>query len=69
MLLKHAIALQQIIERIVRPQSSLSALRGLLAIVHGFVTLELNGHFQRGGDLCEAFETSVLAYLRGCSLV
>jgi AcrR family transcriptional regulator len=69
MLLKHDIALQQIIERIVAAQNSLSALRGLLAIVHGLVTVELNGQFQRGGDLCEAFETSVLAYLRGCSLV
>jgi hypothetical protein len=41
------------------------ALRGALALVHGYVMLELKNQFQHGGDLRLAFEASVRAYLRG----
>lgn len=47
--------------------NSLPALRGFLALVHGFVMLELNDQLRRGGDLDDAFEQSVMAYLRGWS--
>lgn len=46
---------------------SLPALRGLLAIMHGFVALELAGQFRRGGDLSDAYDKSVHAYLQGWS--
>ena len=44
---------------------SLPALRGLLALMHGFVMLELANQYQRGGDLSDAYEKSIRAYLRG----
>ncbi|MFV9505190.1 MAG: TetR/AcrR family transcriptional regulator [Oscillochloridaceae bacterium umkhey_bin13] len=46
-------------------EASLTALRGALALVHGFVLLELHGQLRRGGDLGAAFDAAVLAYLRG----
>jgi AcrR family transcriptional regulator len=45
--------------------ASLSALRGLFALIHGFAMLELNQQLQRGGDLSETFDETVRAYLRG----
>lgn len=65
MLLERAISIQQIIKEISGEENSLPALRGLLALVHGFVTLELNGQFRRGGDLALAFEQIIIAYLQG----
>jgi AcrR family transcriptional regulator len=44
---------------------SLAALRGALALLHGFVMLELNKQFRRGGDLDEAFEQAIKAYVAG----
>jgi hypothetical protein len=44
---------------------SLAALRGLLALVHGFVMLEMNNQLRRSGSLEEAFTQSAAAYLRG----
>lgn len=64
-LLKGALSLQKIIAQISGEEDSLPALRGLLALVHGFVTLELNGQFQRGGDLSATFDTVIQAYLQG----
>ena len=49
------------------PNDSLSALRSLLALLHGFVTLELSGQFQRGGDLNDAFSQAVEVFVRGWS--
>lgn len=46
-------------------ENSLTALRGLLALMHGFVILELNEQFQRGGDLEATFMQVVETYLRG----
>ena len=64
-LLERAIILQKIMARISGEEQSLTALRGLLAIGHGFIMLELNGQFQRGGDLSNAFEEAIRAYLHG----
>ncbi len=44
---------------------SLTALRGLLALIHGFVMLELAGQLRRGGDLEAAFIRCVEAYITG----
>lgn len=65
MLEQLVLPIQKLIATIVGLDNSLSALRGALAIVHGFVMLEINDQFKRGGDLSEAFEVSVNAYLSG----
>ena len=61
--------LAQEIQAVVAPISgdagSLTALRGLWALVHGYVMIELAGQFQRGGDLDAAYEASLRAYIRG----
>jgi AcrR family transcriptional regulator len=59
-----ALPIQDVIAR-VTSSDSLSALRGFMALVHGFVSLEQNSMFQRGGDLDTAFEQAIQAYLRG----
>jgi AcrR family transcriptional regulator len=59
---------QAIMAEISGEAHSLAALRGALALVHGFVMLELNNQLQRGGDLTEAFEASVAAYIAGWRL-
>lgn len=65
MLLERAITIQKIVVQISGEEKSLPALRGLLAIAHGYIMLELNGQFQRGGDLSLTFEEIVKAYLQG----
>ena len=65
MLLERAISIQEIMRQISGEENSLTALRGVLALIHGFVSLELNGQFRRGGDLAETFDAIVQAYLRG----
>jgi len=65
MLLERAIIIQKIIIQISGEENSLPALRGLLALVHGYIMLELNGQFQRGGDLSLTFVEVVKAYLQG----
>ena len=65
MLLKQALRVQEIIIKITGEANSLTAVRGLLAIVHGFVMLELNGQLRRGGDLQQTLRDVVRAYLRG----
>lgn len=59
---------QAIIAKLAGPKHALAALRGALALVHGFVMLELNQQLRREGDTTQAFEQSVEAYLRGWSL-
>jgi AcrR family transcriptional regulator len=67
---------EKLLERMVLPvqalmaalsgsEQSLAALRGALALLHGFVMLELNNQFRRGGDLDEAFEQAIEAYVAG----
>lgn len=65
MLLERALSIQQIIKPISGEENSLPALRGLLALVHGYIMLELNGQFRRGGDLLLTFEEIITAYLQG----
>jgi AcrR family transcriptional regulator len=60
-----ALPIQAVIAKISGEKDSLTALRGALALLHGFVTLELAGQFRRGGDLSDAFVRSVEAYLNG----
>jgi len=62
---QQVIPIQRIMAEISGEEHSLSALRGALALVHGFVMLELKDQLQRGGDLTVAFETAVSAYLNG----
>jgi len=65
MLLQKAIQIQAIIKEITGEGNSLTALRGLLALVHGFVMLEINGQLRRCGDLQQTLQDAVRAYLRG----
>jgi AcrR family transcriptional regulator len=60
-----AIPIQNVMVGISGGEHSLAALRGLWALLHGFMVLELSGQFRRGGDLEAAFVQSVEAYLNG----
>lgn len=60
-----AIPIQQIMAAISGEQHSLAALRGVWALIHGFILFEISGQFRRGGDLEAAFTQCVEAYLRG----
>jgi AcrR family transcriptional regulator len=65
MLVQLVLPVQAIMAVITGEENSLAALRGALALVHGFVSLELNHQFQRGGDVTEAFEAAIDAFLLG----
>jgi AcrR family transcriptional regulator len=58
---------QALMAEITGEAESLPALRGLLALMHGFVMLELAQQFRRGGDLDAAYDKAVRAYLNGWS--
>lgn len=60
-----AVPIQGLISAISGETRSLAALRGALALTHGFAMLEINEQLRRGGDLDAAFEQSVAAYLAG----
>jgi hypothetical protein len=60
-----ALPLQKQIAELVGEESSLSALRGAWALVHGFIMLEISGQFQRAGDVNAAFEAAIQAYVTG----
>ena len=66
-LVEVVLPLQTLVAQIVGDADSLSALRGALALAHGFVMLELNHQLQRGGDLAAAYDQAIAAYLRGLS--
>lgn len=57
--------IQELVAGIVPAGQSLSAIRGAMALVHGFVLLEINNQLRRGGNLDEAFTLSITAYLSG----
>ncbi len=57
--------IQALMTAVSGPEQSLAALRGAMALVHGFVLLELHGQLRRGGELVVDFDTAVQAYLRG----
>lgn len=57
--------LQALVAEITGEDDSLVALRGLFALLHGFVVLEINDQFRRGGDLTEVFGQTIAVYLQG----
>lgn len=57
--------LQAIVAEVSGARDSLTGLRGLFALCFGFVALELNGVFRRGGDLAQAYENAVRTYIAG----
>ena len=57
--------IERLMAELVGEAAALPALRGGLALIHGFVMLELNQQFRRGGDLDAAFEAAIAAYLSG----
>jgi hypothetical protein len=46
----------------------LAALRGVLALVHGFVMLEINNVLRRGGSLTADFTQIITTYISGWQL-
>jgi AcrR family transcriptional regulator len=62
---QRALPLQALMAEVSGEAESLAALRGLYALIHGFVMLELSGQFRRGGDLEAAFVRAVQAYVAG----
>ncbi len=56
---------QVLISNLAGEHHSLSALRGLLALMHGFVMLEISGQLRRDGDLDEAYHYAIETYLTG----
>jgi AcrR family transcriptional regulator len=57
--------LQDVMADIAGEADSLAALRGLQALGHGFIMLELAGQYRRGGDLDAHFEQVAWAYING----
>jgi AcrR family transcriptional regulator len=64
-LVELVLPLQALMAQITGAAGALSALRGALALAHGFVMLELHQQLQRGGDLAAAYTQAITAYLRG----
>jgi len=60
-----ALPMQAVVVQISGEENGLAALRGLFALVHGYVLLELNQQFQREGNLDQTFGMVVEAYLKG----
>jgi AcrR family transcriptional regulator len=60
-----ALPLQRVMAEVAGEADSLAALRGAMALAHGYVILELNGQFRRGGDLGATFTRIVEAYIAG----
>ena len=60
-----ALSLQSIIAQLSGEAQALAALRGALALAHGYVMLELNQQLRRGGDLDATYEQVITAYLVG----
>lgn len=65
---REVLPFQQLMAQITGEENSLPALRGILAIMHGFVMLEIAGQLRREGSLDEAYEFTVEAYLQGVSM-
>lgn len=57
--------IQSLMAQLSGEENSLTALRGLFALIHGFVMLELNQQLQRGGELDQVFEEVAKVYLNG----
>ncbi len=57
--------LQALLAAVVGAADALAALRGALALAHGFAVLEINGQLRRGGDLGADYDAAITAYLAG----
>lgn len=57
--------IQAVIAPLATSTDSLTVLRGLWALVHGFVSLELTDQIRRGGDLSAAFRAALEIFARG----
>lgn len=57
--------LQGIMAEIAGEADAVHALRGAMALVHGFIMLELNTMFRRAFDIDESFQQTVEAYIKG----
>lgn len=68
-LVEMALPLQQLFAQLIGDAQALSALRGALALAHGFILLELNQQLQRGGDLGTAYTEALTIYLRGLDVI
>ena len=66
-LVQLALPLQALMARISGQDNSLAALRGALALAHGYIMLELNHQLRRGGDLDATYTQVIQAYLAGWS--
>ena len=62
-----ALPLQAVVAEVTGEADSLAALRGLWALIHGFVLLEIHAQFRRGGELPAVYEQALAAYLDGWS--
>ncbi len=62
---QRVLPLQALMAQICGEPDSLAALRGALAMLHGFVMLNQAGQFRRGGQPTAAFFVAFAAYLRG----
>ncbi|MDX2160872.1 MAG: TetR/AcrR family transcriptional regulator [bacterium] len=57
---------QRLLAELVGEAESLAAIRGLLALMHGYVMLELHNQFRRsGGDFDATYDAAVRAFLNG----
>lgn len=65
LLLNLALPLQSVFAEYCGEANALPALRGAWALLHGFVTLEINQHFRRSASTDTAFELAYAAYLAG----
>jgi AcrR family transcriptional regulator len=65
---KLALPLQGVFADLIGEGDALPALRGMWAMIHGFVMLELNGQFRRGGNMDAVYEQVILVYLDGLIL-
>lgn len=57
--------MQDLFREICGEEQSLPALRGMLAMVHGWTMLELANQLRRGGDLNTHYEQVIRAYVTG----
>lgn len=65
LLIQLILPMQEVIAELSGDALSLTALRGLVAQMHGFVMLELNQQLQRGGNLQTVYEQVIAIYLQG----
>lgn len=68
-LVEMVLPLQGLIAGLSGDVDALSALRGALALAHGFILLELNQQLQRGGNLNIAYTKALAIYLRGLTVI